>query len=77
MTDRKGTGYLTDIDPGTYLISNLVASETENSGILWICERDVKATDLGVAMKRPFIISNEKDPKVKCEVIEKPLPVCR
>ena len=32
--------------------------------------------NLGVAMKRPFTLSNEKDPKVKCEVIEKPLPVC-
>lgn len=76
MTDRKGTAYLTNIEPGVYTISNLVASETEKSGILWICEREVKAVDLGVAMKRPFTLSNEKDPKVKCEVIERPLPVC-
>jgi hypothetical protein len=76
MTDRKGTAYLTDIDPGVYTISNLVGSETDKSSILWICEREVKATDLTIAMKRPFILSNEKDPKVKCEVIERPLPVC-
>jgi hypothetical protein len=76
MTDRKGTAYLTDIDPGVYTISNLVGSETEKSSILWICEREVKATDLYIAMKRPFTISNEKDPKVKCEVIERPLPLC-
>lgn len=76
MTDRKGTAYLTDIDPGIYTISNLVGSETDNSNILWICEREVKATDLYVAMKRPFMLSNEKDPKVKCEVIERPLPAC-
>jgi len=76
MTDRKGTAYFTNIEPGTYTISNLVASETEKTSILWICEREVKAVDLGTAMKRPFTLSNEKDPKVKCEVIERPLPVC-
>lgn len=76
MTDRKGTAYLTNVEPGTYTISNLIASETEKTSILWVCEREVKATDLGTAMKRPFTLSNEKDPKVKCEVIEKPLPVC-
>ena len=76
MTDRKGTAYLTNIDPGTYTISNVVASETDKTSILWICEREVKATDLGTAMKRPMILSNEKDPKVKCEVIDRPLPAC-
>jgi hypothetical protein len=76
MTDRKGTAYLTDIDPGVYTISNLIGSETDKTSILWICEREVKATDLYIAMKRPFTLSNEKDPKVKCEVIERPLPVC-
>jgi hypothetical protein len=76
MTDRKGTAYLTDIEPAIYTISNLVASETETNSILWICEREVKATDLSIAMRRPFILSNENDPKVKCEVIERPLPVC-
>ncbi len=76
MTDRKGTAYLTGIDPGVYTISNLVGSETEKSSILWVCEHEVKATDLTIAMKRPFVLSNEKDPKVKCEVIARPLPVC-
>lgn len=76
MTDRKGTAYLTDIEPGVYTISNLVGSETEKSNIVWICEREVKAADLSIAMRRPFVLSNEKDPKVKCEVIERPLPVC-
>jgi hypothetical protein len=76
MTDRKGTGYLTNIEPGTYIISNVVASETDRTSIRWICEREVKATDLGTAMKRPMILSNEKDPKVKCEVIDRPLPAC-
>ena len=76
MTDRKGTAYLTDIEPGTYIISNLVGSETESTRIFWACEREVKAGDLAVAMKRPLTLSNEKDPKVKCEVVERPLPVC-
>lgn len=77
ITDRKGTAYLTDIEPGTYTISNLIPSETEKSNILWLCEREVKAADLAIAMRRPFILSNEKDPKVKCEVIERPLLVCK
>jgi hypothetical protein len=76
MTDRKGTAYLTDIEPGTYTISNLVGSETSKSSIVWACEKEVKAVDLAIAMRRPFILSNEKDPKVKCEIIERPLPVC-
>ena len=76
MTDRKGTAYLTNIEPGMYIVSNLVGSETEKTRILWACEREVKAADLAVAMKRPLTLSNEKDPKVKCEVVERPLPVC-
>ncbi|MGQ0761120.1 MAG: hypothetical protein ACT4OT_03755 [Acidobacteriota bacterium] len=76
MTDRKGTAYLTNIESGIYTISNLIGSETDKTNILWICEREVKATDLGIAMKRPFMLSNEKDPKVKCEIVERPLPVC-
>lgn len=77
MTDRKGTAYLTDIDPGIYTITNLIGSETEKTSILWVCEKEVKAVDLAVAMKRPFILSNEKDPKTKCEIVERPLPVCQ
>jgi hypothetical protein len=76
MTDRKGTAYFTNIPPGTYTISNLVPSETEKTSILWICEREIKTIDLGTAMKRPFTLSNEKDPKVMCEIIERPLPSC-
>jgi hypothetical protein len=76
MTDRKGTAYLTDLDPGTYTISNLVGSETNGRSVLWICEKELKAMDLYAAMKRPFTLSNERDPKVKCEIIERPLPAC-
>lgn len=76
MTDRKGTAYLTNIEPGTYTISNLVSSATGKTSILWACEKEVKAVDLAAAMRRPFTLSNEKDPKVKCEIVERPLPVC-
>ena len=76
MTDRKGTAYFTDIEPGVYTISNLLGSETETASVLWACEREVKATDLAIAMRRPFTLSNQKDPKVKCEIVERPLPVC-
>jgi len=76
MTDRKGTAYFTDLEPGVYTISNLLGSETGASSVLWACEREVKATDLAIAMRRPFTLSNEKDPKVKCEVVERPQPVC-
>lgn len=76
MTDRKGTAYLTDIEPGTYTISNLVGSEVGKTSIIWACEREVKAVDLAIAMRRPLTLSNERDAKVKCEIIERPLPVC-
>jgi hypothetical protein len=76
MTDRKGTAYLTDIEPGMYTISNLVGSETEKTSVLWACEKEVKAVDLATAMKRPFTLSNEKDAKVKCEIVERAQPVC-
>jgi hypothetical protein len=76
MTDRRGTAYLTDLEPGTYTISNLVGSEIGKTSIIWACEREVKAVDLAIAMRRPLTLSNEKDPKVKCEIIERPLPVC-
>jgi len=76
MTDRKGTAYLTDIEPGTYTITNIVGSEIGKTSILWACEKEVKAVDLAIAMRRPFTLSNENDLKVKCEIVERPLPVC-
>lgn len=76
MTDRHGSAYLTDIEPGVYTISNLVASETEKTSILWACEKEIKAVDLAMAIRRPFILSNEKDAKIKCETVERPPPVC-
>ena len=80
MTDRNGTAYFTDIEPGTYVISSLLPIEIENSSSLWNCEVTVKAGD--IATERPFLISNpgNKDPRdvknIKCVSLERPLPVC-
>jgi hypothetical protein len=74
MTDRNGTAYFTDLAPGTYLISNLIPTETGNNSILWNCEIKVKAGEPGA--ERPFLISNQKGGNVKCVGIEKPLPPC-
>jgi hypothetical protein len=75
MTDSKGTAYLTNIEPGMYTVSNIVGSETGKTSIVWACEKEVKASNLAIAL-RPLTMSNERDPKVKCELIERPLPVC-
>ena len=80
MTDRNGTAYFTDLEPGTYVISNILPTEIGNSSTLWNCEVQVKPGDL--ATEKPFLISNpaNKDPRdvksIKCVSVEKPLPAC-
>ena len=74
MTDRNGTAYFTDLAPGTYVVSNIIPTETANNSILWNCEIKVKAVELGA--ERPFLISNQKGGNVKCVGIEKPLLPC-
>ncbi|MBA2705179.1 MAG: hypothetical protein H0U60_15180 [Blastocatellia bacterium] len=81
MTDLNGTGYFTDLEPGTYVISNIVPTEIAgNDAALWNCEVKVKAGDL--ATEKPFLISNpgNKDPRdvknIKCRSVDKPLPAC-
>ena len=80
MTDRNGTAYFTDIEPGTYIISSVLPIEIGNTSSLWNCQVTVKAGD--IAIERPFLISNpgNKDPRdaknIKCVSVEKPLPVC-
>ena len=81
MTDSFGTAYFTDIEPGTYIISNLIPTEVGNVSEVWNSEIKVKAGDL--ATEQPFLISNpgNKDPRDKRNIkrvsIEKPLPACR
>ena len=74
MTDRNGTAYFTDLQPGSYTLSNIVGTEIGANVALWNCEVQVKPGDL--ATEKPFLISNRNDKNVKCVAVEKPLPVC-
>jgi len=80
MTDTFGTAYFTDIEPGTYVISNLIPTEVGALAEVWNAEIKVKPGDL--ATELPFLISNpgNKDPRdrknIKRVSLEKPLPAC-
>jgi hypothetical protein len=82
MTDQKGTAYFTDIEPGTYVISNIIRTAGNETSSLWNCELKIKAGDISTAMERPFQISNTRDMKpamlnqTKCYSDEQPLPAC-
>ena len=75
MTDRNGTAFFTDLTPGTYVISNLVPAELDQTLATWTCEVQIKPDDL--ATEKPFLISNRKDRLVKCVATEKPTPTCQ
>lgn len=74
MTDRNGTAYFTDLEPGSYTLSNIAGTEIGPNVSMWNCEIQVKAGDL--ATEKPYLISNRNDKNVKCLAVEKPLPVC-
>jgi hypothetical protein len=74
MTDRNGTAYFTDLQPGAYTLTNIVPVELEAGTAIWNCEMQVKPGDL--ATEKPFLISNRKDKNVKCVAVETPVPVC-
>jgi hypothetical protein len=82
MTDQKGTAYFTNLEPGTYVISNIIRTEGAESSSLWNCEVKVAAGDISMVMDRPFQISNTRDMKpallkqTKCFSDEQPLPSC-
>lgn len=77
MTDRNGSAYFTDLEPGTYVISNIIPTEFGESMETWNCEVMLKPNELGA--EKLYVISNRKDQKdklVKCVSTEKPLPAC-
>ena len=74
MTDRNGTAYFTDLEPGTYVLTNLIPTELGQTLVTWNCEVQVKPGDL--ATEKPYLVSNRKEKLVKCVGIEKPKPVC-
>lgn len=80
MTDSFGTAYFTDLEPGTYVISNLIPTEVGTVSQIWNSEIKVKAGDL--ATETPFLISNpgNKDPRDKKAIkrvsVEKALTPC-
>jgi len=74
MTDRNGTAYFTDLGPGTYVLSNVIPTELNQTLVTWNCEVQVKPGDL--ATEKPYLVSNRKDKNVKCVGIEKPKPAC-
>jgi hypothetical protein len=75
MTDTKGTAYFTDLEPGTYVLTNLLPIEVGQSVDSWNCEVQIKPGD--IATEKPFLVSNTKDRTVKCVAVEKPAPVCQ
>ena len=74
MTDRNGSAYFTDLEPGSYTLTNIVATEIGPASALWNCDVQLKADDL--ATEKLYTISNRKDRLVKCVAVEKPLPAC-
>ena len=74
MTDRNGTAYFTDLEPGSYVLTNLLPVENGSSATSWACDVQIKPGD--IATEKPYFVSNRKDKNVKCVAVEKPLPAC-
>ena len=75
MTDRNGTAYFTDLEPGTYVLTSLLPVEVGESLDRWNCEIQIKPGD--IATEKPLQVSNKNDRLVKCVAVEKPVPVCQ
>ena len=83
MTDQNGTAYFTDVEPGAYIITNMLPTERGSVSEMWQCPVKVAVSDLATATReKPFLIANpgNKDPKdknnIRCVSVEKPLPAC-
>lgn len=80
MTDKNGTAYFTDVEPGAYVISNMIPTEVGSATELWRCPVTVAPGDL--ATEKPYLVSDPgnrdpRDKKPKCVSVAKPLPVCQ
>ena len=74
MTDRNGTAYFTELEPGAYVLTNLLPVEIGSSVTSWACDVQIKPGD--IATEKPYSVSNTKDKNVKCVAVERPLPAC-
>ena len=75
MTDRYGTAYFTEVEPGTYTLSNMIATEIGGNAVTWNCQVQIKPDDR--AFEKAYVVANFKDKSVKCVAVERPLPACR
>src|SRR5262244_3188275 len=82
MTDRNGAAYFTDLDQGTYVLSNVIPSEFGTVTEIWKVELQVKPGDLATEKYVLIANPNNKDPRDKKNIkpgfvsVEKPLPAC-
>jgi hypothetical protein len=75
MTDRNGTAYFTDLEPGTYFLTSFLPLELGANSVTFSCEVTVKPGD--IATEKPYLVSNNKNERnVKCVGVERPLPTC-
>ena len=74
MTDRNGTAYFTDLEPGNYTLTNILPAELGSMSLLWNCDVPVKQDDR--AFEKPYLIMNRKLSGAKCVAVETPLPIC-
>jgi hypothetical protein len=74
MTDRNGTAYFTELEPGPYVVTSLLPIEIGSSATSWNCDVLIKPGD--IATEKPYLVSNSKDRNVKCVAVVKPLPAC-
>lgn len=71
MTDGSGIAYFTDVEPGNYVLSNMIPTEISNTAQLWNCDVKVNSDDVWT---RKVISLNRKN--TKCPAVERKIPAC-
>jgi hypothetical protein len=69
ITDRSGNAYFTDVEPGNYILSNVIPIEGSTSTQLWNCDVKVNSDDVGA------IRVVKLDTKKPC-LVESKMPAC-